>query len=288
MNLTPGKGVQQPVIVVLAVLVIGIPDAEAGIYRWQDHTGTTHYGDSPPTAARKLTELTPTPYDSSGLVTTVLDGDTLILADGRRVRLLGIDAPEVAHHSQPGEPLGEKASLLLKSRALGKPVQLRYDMQYQDRYDRLLAHVYLDDGQNLNSLLLQEGLAYARFEWPNMKYAEEYYAIEKKARHQKLGIWSLPAYQIKPMDNLETLRNRFVRLRGQPVRLETTRRYSYLLFGDKLRVAIKTSRLGLFREAGVDLDALLRKTIVLRGWLGHRRGVPYLELAHPFQLEQID
>lgn len=288
MILTPRNGVWLQPLAILTGFLLAMPDAGAAIYRWQDDTGATHYGDSPPSAAAGLAELTPTPYDSSGLVATVLDGDTLILTDGRRVRLLGIDAPEIAHRSQAGEPLGDEARLFLKSYAEGKQVQLRYDMQRQDRYDRLLAHVYLEDGQNLNTLLLQEGLAYARFEWPNMKYAEDYYAIEKRARDQRHGIWSLPAYEVKPLDKLEALRNHFVRLRGQPVRMETARRYYYLLFGDKLRVAVKNSRLELFRKAGIDLDNLLRKTIVLRGWLGRRKGMPYLELSHPFQLEQVE
>lgn len=289
MTLTPRNGVRrQPFMAILAAFLLAIPDAGAAIYRWQDDAGATHYGDSPPIAAQELAELTPTSYDSYGLVATVLDGDTLILTDGRRVRLLGIDAPEIAHRNQASEPLGEKARLFLKSHAEGKRVQLRYDMQRQDRYDRILAHVYLDDGQNLNTLLLQQGLAYARFEWPNMKFAEDYYAIEKRARNQRHGIWSLPAFQVKPLENLEALRNHFVRLRGQPVRIETSRRYYHLLFGDKLRVAVKNSRLELFRKAGIDLDNLLRKTIVLRGWLGRRKGMPYLELSHPFQLEQVE
>lgn len=288
MNLTPWTGVRKPVIPILAVLLLSAPATDAGIYRWQDNSGATHYGDSPPSAAQQLSELTPTPYDSYGLVATVLDGDTLILTDGRRVRLLGIDAPEIAHHNRPGEPLGEKARLFLKKQAEGKRVQLRYDMQHQDKYDRLLAHVYLEDAQNLNILMLQEGLAYARFEWPNMTYAEQYYAIEQRARQQNHGIWSLPGFQIKSMENLETLRNRFVRLRGRAVRVEKNRRYLYLFFGDKLRVAVKNSRLELFREAGIKLDDLLRKRIVLRGWLGRRGGIPYLELSHPFQLEHVE
>ncbi len=107
------------------------------------------------------------------------------------------------------------------------------------------------------------------------------------ARSQRQGIWKLPSYQIKSMKNLAALRNRFVRLRGRVARIEKKRSYSYLLFGDKLRVAVKHSRLRLFREAGLDLNALVRRTVVLRGWLRQRDGTPYLKLSHPFQLEQV-
>lgn len=288
MNLTSWTVVWQPIVAVLACIVLGTPAEGAGIYRWSDSTGNTHYGDNPPTAARALTELTPTPYDSYGIVATVIDGDTVILTDGRRVRLLGIDAPEIAHHGQPGEPLGEKARKFLKFRVESRRVQLRYDLQYEDPYNRLLAHLYLEDGQNLNALLIQEGLAYARFEWPNLHYAAHYYEIEKRARNQVLGIWSLPSFRIKPMDNLELLRNRFVRLRGRLERVEKDHRYVTLIFDGKLRAGIKGSRLELFRNAGLELDKLTRRSIVLRGWLGQRRGAPYIELSHPFQLEQVE
>lgn len=287
MCLSPWMGVWQTRAMILVYLVLAAPAASAGIYRWQDSSGNTYYGDTPPAAAHKLQRLSPTAYDSYGQVATVLDGDTLVLTDGRRVRLLGIDAPEVAHHNLPGEPLGEEARLFLKAHAEGKQVQLRYDLQHEDRYHRVLAHVFLDDAQNLNALLLHKGLAYARFEWPNLQNADRYYDIESMARSQSRGIWKLPAYQIKSLENLAALRNRFVRLRGRVARIEKKRSYIYLLFGDKLRVAVKHSRLRLFREAGLDLNALARRTVVLRGWLGQRDGSPYLKLSHPFQLEQV-
>ncbi len=167
-------------------------------------------------------------------------------------------------------------------------MQLRYDLQHEDRYNRLLAHLYLEDAQNLNALLLQEGLAYARFEWPNLHDADHYYEIEKKARNQARGIWALTAYQVKSLENLDAMRNRFVRLRGRLTRVEKKHRYTYLVFADKLRVAVKNSRLGLFKEAGLDPGALTRQMIILRGWLGRRSGFPYLELSHPYQLEQVE
>lgn len=288
MNLSPWTVVLQPLVTLPLALMLVVPDVNAGIYRWQDSTGTTHYGDTPPTAAHKLKKLKPTRFDSYGRVKKVIDGDTLILTDGRRVRLLGIDAPEVAHRAQPGEPLGEKARRFLTSQTAGKRVQMRYDLQHQDRYNRLLAHVYLEDAKNLNTMLLRKGLAYARFEWPNLQNAEHYYETEKKARNEGKGIWALPAFQVKPMQNLESLRNHFVRLRGRPDRVEKKRAYSYLLFGDKLRVAIKNSRLELFNNSGIELEALPRKTIVLRGWLGRRRGTPFVELSHPYQIERVE
>lgn len=274
---------------ILFCLVLCYPATTvAEIYRWQDAEGAIHYGDSPPLGAHKLKQFPPNTYDSGGLVASVIDGDTLKLADGRRVRLLGIDTPEVAHHGQAGEPLGEQARRFLKKQIEGKRVHLRYDLQRRDHYQRLLAHLFLENGENINAKLLERGLAHALFKWPNLKNAEHYYTLESEARRQGSGVWALPSYQVRPMQNLGALRNRFMRLRGQVAQLIHQRRYTYLLFGDKLRVAVKRTRLELFRQAGIDLDALAGRWVTLRGWLGQRRGTPYLELQHPFQLERIE
>jgi len=166
----------------LILLLCHIGTTAAGIYRWQDTTGTANYGDTPPTGALKLQPLHPTAYDSYGLVAKVIDGDTLDLADGRRVRLLGINAPEIAHHGRPGEPLGDMATQFLNSLVAGRRVRLRYDRQHRDHYHRLLARLYLENGKAINPLLLQKGLARAMFLWPNLEDAKYYYAVEKEAR----------------------------------------------------------------------------------------------------------
>lgn len=260
----------------------------AEIYRWQDAEGHTYYGDHPPDTAQGLRKLQLTSVEGYHRVSAVIDGDTVELGDGRRVRLLGINTPEVAHHGRPGEELGEKAKRFLERRLKNKKVRLRYDIQRRDRYERLLAHIFLEDGRNINTLLLQKGLAHALFKWPNIKHIENYYAQERQARQQGKGIWTLAAYQVRPMEKLLSLRNRFVRLQGRVDKIEHKRRYSYLLFPGKLKVAVDQSRLPLFEEAGVKLDTLSGKKVILRGWLRQRDGSPYLKLEHPYQLERDD
>ncbi|MFO7594577.1 MAG: thermonuclease family protein [Pseudomonadota bacterium] len=260
----------------------------AGIFRWQEPDGHTHYGDQPPEGAHDLRELHIPTVDGYSRIAAVIDGDTVELGDGRRVRLLGINTPEVAHHGRPGEALGEKAKGFLERQLKNKKVRLRYDIERRDRYDRLLAHIFLEDGRNINAMLLQKGLAHALFKWPNIKHIDNYYTLERRARQQGKGIWALPAYRIRPMENLLSLRNRFVRLRGTVDVVEHKRRYSYLTFRNRLRVAVDQSRLPLFEEAGIELDALPGKKITLRGWLRQRDGSPFLKLEHPYQLERQD
>jgi len=288
----PRHGQDKPLcslaILTLCLLLYWPAPVLAGIYRWQDNQGTVHYGDNPPKSARSLqdlSELSAAPYYR---VATVTDGDTLVLEDGRRVRLLGIDSPEIPHHGQPGEKLGGAARRYLTELTKGKKVRLQFDTRRRDHYHRLLAHLFLPDGRNLNALMLERGLAHTLFKWPDLKHIAEYYDREKQARLQGRGIWSLPPYRVRPLQGLQALRNRFVRLRGTASEIQHKRHYDYLLFDHKLRIALRHSRRSLFEEAGIDLDRLPGHRITFRGWLRQRKGRPYLELEHPYQLERIE
>ncbi|MFQ5519572.1 MAG: thermonuclease family protein, partial [Mariprofundus sp.] len=92
-------------------------------------------------------------------VASVFDGDTFRTSSGEKVRLLGINTPEIAHGSQPGQAYASKAARRLSSLIGGKSVQLRTDKEKRDKYGRTLAQVYLRDGQWVNRILVEEGLA---------------------------------------------------------------------------------------------------------------------------------
>jgi len=89
------------------------------------------------------------------------DGDTILLTDGRRVRYIGINAPEVAHakYGQSAEPFGKKAFEANKALVYGKKVRLEFDREAKDHYGRLLAYVYLEDGRCVNFELINAGWA---------------------------------------------------------------------------------------------------------------------------------
>ena len=99
-------------------------------------------------------------YDApTGVVARVIDGDTLLLASGRRVRLLGVDTPETKHPSKPPEPWGEQASAFSRRLVEGRRVGLEYDRHREDRYGRTLAWVRIDDSSLLNVELVRAGLS---------------------------------------------------------------------------------------------------------------------------------
>jgi micrococcal nuclease len=126
-------------------------------------------------------------------ITTVkraVDGDTLLLDDGIRVRLLGVDTPETKIPDQPPEPWGPEASEFTARHVTGRQVRLEFDRERFDRYGRTLAYVYVGD-RLLNEELIREGLSAAQLQYPyrsDMK--RRFVKAENEAREQHRGIWS--------------------------------------------------------------------------------------------------
>ena len=131
---------------------------------------------------------------SEGLhrVERAVDGDTLLLANGARVRLQGIDTPETKHPHRAPEPFGREAAEFTTRLVEGKQVRLELDVHRLDRYGRFLAYVYVED-LFLNEELVRRGLARAR---PEFQYRADmkrrFLAAQRSAQQQRLGIWSRP------------------------------------------------------------------------------------------------
>lgn len=99
-------------------------------------------------------------------VKRVIDGHTLLLTNGERVRLIGVDTPETKHPQKPVQRFGKEAFLFTKRMAEGKEVRLEYDQQRRDKYRRLLAYVYLQDGTFLNAEIIKQGYGFAYTKYP--------------------------------------------------------------------------------------------------------------------------
>jgi micrococcal nuclease len=125
------------------------------------------------------------------VVRWVIDGDTLILKDGRRVRYIGINAPETAHEKRKAEPYANKARSFNINLVARKKVRLEYDQVRKDDYGRQLAYVYLKDGTFVNRAMLSEGLAYCYTFFPNDRYRDNFLKAQRKAMQDRNGIWQL-------------------------------------------------------------------------------------------------
>jgi micrococcal nuclease len=121
--------------------------------------------------------------NSTTTVASVIDGDTFVTDSGEKVRLIGIDTPEV------DEPYYTKAKDYLSTRIEGKQVLLEGDSSNRDTYGRLLRYIWLD-GELVNRELVEKGLALARAYEPDTKYQHIFAEAQQHARTEKLGIWS--------------------------------------------------------------------------------------------------
>ena len=119
----------------------------------------------------------------------VIDGDTIVLSNGEKVRLIGVDTPETKHSQKPVEYYGKEATAFTKRMVGGKVVKLKYDVQRRDEYDRLLAYVYLMNGTFLNAEIIKQGYGHAYTRFP-FKYMEQFKQYEKEAREAKRGLWA--------------------------------------------------------------------------------------------------
>ena len=129
----------------------------------------------------------------SVLVARVYDGDTFETSTGQRVRLLGIDAPEVAHQDSPGEPYGDESGAWLTAQVLRQTVTLEEGVEPIDRYGRTLAWVYQKDGTLVNERALEAGQAklLGRFGLPQ-HLEPQLRRAESEAKSQRLGLWAGP------------------------------------------------------------------------------------------------
>jgi len=198
-------------------------------------------------------------------VTYVYDGDTVKLKDGRRLRFIGINTPEVSHKGKPVQPLAEAARTALQDLldTHNGTLLLQYGQQDHDRYGRLLAHVFLENGGNVAASLLQQGLATTLVVPPNTWGTSCYQAIENEARHDRKGLWALPGYQPLPAQSLPLDTRGFRIVQGRIRELRNSRYTVWVDIEGPLVLQISKKDLDYFDS----LEALVGQRIEARGWI---------------------
>ena len=124
------------------------------------------------------------------LVKRVVDGDTIELENGEKLRYIGINAPESVKPGSSIECFGKEASARNKELVEGKAVRLEKDVSERDRYGRLLRYVYLEDGTFVNEELVREGYAVASTFPPDVAREGIFRLAEKDARENIRGLWA--------------------------------------------------------------------------------------------------
>jgi len=134
------------------------------------------------------------PGDKSVMVTRVIDGDTFVAKDASgteiRVRLIGIDAPESRRsRNQEVEVFGQESKEYLTRLIGNSKVILRQDVNPRDRFNRVLAYVYLKNGTFVNATMIEGGYAQVATFPPNVKHSETFLRLERQARGANRGLW---------------------------------------------------------------------------------------------------
>lgn len=225
-------------------------------------------------------------------VSKVLDGDTLRLQDGRNVRLIGVNTPELGHHGRPVEPFAVQAQRRLQALVAANDgrVGLQLGSQAKDHYGRTLAHAYDARGQNLEAQLLAEGLGYLVAIPPNTAQVACQRVAEQQARQARQGLWKK-----SPVLTPEQLRNSgFAVLRGRVERVQRNRGGLWIELHGPLVLRISPAQLAGFDQAA--LQRLPGQQVEARGWVidrARRGGVKngqarwLLPLSHPAMFEEL-
>jgi endonuclease YncB( thermonuclease family) len=249
------------------------------IFRSEDSQGSVTYSDTATTGAKQV-DITFITNWFLHRVSKVYDGDTIVLKNGKRVRLLGINAPEIESRYRTSEPGGIAAKSWLQEKLQNKKVHLQYDLEKYDRYKRLLAHLFLPDGKHLNEALLENGLAVLNIMPPNLRHSAKLASAQQRAEKQKLGIWSISRYQPLPISKISNKNRGWQRYIGTPKSIKRSRKYSRLIFNEKTNIRIANDNLELFPK----LENYLGKSIEFRGWVS-RNGENYsMLIRHPSAL----
>jgi len=219
-------------------------------------------------------------------VSRVHDGDTIVLRDGRKLRLIGINTPELPREDSPGQPFAQEAraalAALLETR---DEIGLRFDEQRVDRYGRLLAHLFLPGGESIQARLLQQGYAAAIAVPPNLWNQECYQRAEERATRAGRGLWRLGYYQPLEVTTIRAgnIDDGFRFVRGRVTRTSAGANAVWLNLEGGLALRIARPDLSYFPDFSP--RDLVGKVVIARGWLHARGAAPVMQIRHPSSLK---
>lgn len=225
-----------------------------------------------------------------GVVAAVVDGATLDLADGRRLRLAGILAPG------RDEAFADGARDALASAAVGRSVVLAFGPRRMDRHGRLLAQAWLATanggrGEWLQGRLLGAGLARVATTLDSRDLAAEMLRLEAGARAARRGLWADHTYAVLTADEAGRRLNGFQIVEGKVLTAAVRRGRGYLNFGADYRtdftLGFSPDALRLLEDGGHSLSSYEGVRLRARGWLRWFNG-PFIDVTHPEQIEVLE
>ena len=225
------------------------------------------------------------PYGKTEVVrvSSVHDGDTLTLSDGRKVRLLGVNATEVAREGRPNEPFARQAKQAAKKFLdKAKRIELLTDTEIKDHYGRWLGHIYNESGESLEQHLLKQGLGYHVAIPPNLSLAECLDQAEQQAQDNQLGLWGSKG--ISPVKAKLVKRGGFQRVQGR-VTTANAGKHWRLELDNYLTVMLYSEHQHRFTRKW--FERLQGKNVEIQGWVYKSRGEWRMKLETPYGIELL-
>jgi endonuclease YncB( thermonuclease family) len=240
-------------------------------------------------AAQENCKLNPI---GSANVAAVRDGQTLLLADGRELRLAGIEAGDASRASLQALVAGHP----LRLERLGlERIGLERIGPEHDRYGRLVAFAFIGDAQaSVQQAMLEQGYAWVSARVGDKACADALLSAERAARAAGRGLWADPNFAPLSAENLTRLqaeRGRFALVEGKVLSVRESGATIYVNFGRRWTrdfTVIILRRMGrAFTTAGVETKKLEGRHVRVRGWI-EQRGGPVIVAEHPEQIELAD
>jgi len=225
-------------------------------------------------------------YDEVATLQKIYDGDTIRLTDGRKVRLIAINTPEMGHVERPEQAYALKARETLRSFfSQSRVVKLKFGKEKKDRYQRLLADVFTQDGRNVAAQLIRRGYGFAIAVPPNLWSSECYFSVEQVARQANRGIWSHPNYLPKKASEISREKTGFQIVEGTITSIGESKKSIWLNLEKQFALRINRKDLRYFENTPI--LALKGKRISVRGWVSFYNGKFRMSVKHPAMLKVL-
>jgi endonuclease YncB( thermonuclease family) len=222
-------------------------------------------------------------------VAYIYDGDTVKLADGRKLRLIGINTPERGRDGKSDEPfyLAAKKQLQEIIHKSNNKIKIVFGKDKHDRYKRLLAHIFTIDNENITELLIKKGMGFTIAIPPNIQLLNCYQDAEADAQKNKRGIWNHQYSKTVKVTSLHKSARGFHQISGTVDRIGESRSSFWLNLnsksGVKFALRILKKELSYFKQ--FHPRELLNHHITARGWIYETKGEQRMTIHHPAALQ---
>jgi len=227
------------------------------------------------------------------IVERVIDGDTFVLVSGERVRLIGVDTPELGRKDRTVQYFAEESRDFLKGLVEGREVTLKSDWRGKDRYGRTLAYVYIGDSVFVNLEIVRQGFGFVYTSYP-FDYLEEFRAEQTRAMEESRGLWGRDIVdeeipEIGPSEANDHYGERVV-VRGKIVSARNTGKVCFLNFSKDWKKSLTAVIFALsFHKFPAEPEKhYLGKKVVVVGEIGEYEGAPQIRLNDRTEIRILD